>query len=298
MPSAFYGAELWYDISKTEMNEMEIAQKYVVKRFQGFEKRTPSVMAISSMGIWTISSFISKMKFLFLGRLLRSNRNSTQKQMFLCRLSSLISRECQFKVNKGFLQDLKNLNLPALFETITNYIDHGIYIQSKDIWKFVVIEEIQTQQKRQWVHDLSQDSKYLRFANTHVDYEPIIHWKLGIMDPSRLWEYAQLLYLMVLSTQEEQYCLACAKTTNDIVKHFILECSSLSATRDIFFEKIVNLLPVEDSINILNSDDDVLVECLLGSRTDVLQNYDFAEWQQFINLSSNQISAMLKEFTS
>ena len=91
-------------------------------------------------------------------------------------------------------------------------------------------------------------------------------------------------------------CLACEENTSDIVKHVLLHCSKLYAARDSWFENIVNILNVTDSVNLFNTEEDIFIETVLGGRSDLLYNTDENKWEQFITSCAINIRHIIDAF--
>ena len=72
-----YGSELWWNITKMDLDMMEHVNRSTAKRSQGLCHTTRSEAAIGNLGLWTVEGYIDKKK-LFLRKLI--------EQIFIKRL--------------------------------------------------------------------------------------------------------------------------------------------------------------------------------------------------------------------
>ena len=107
MPKALYSCELWNNIDKTTMTQLEIAHRFCVKFCQCLPRLTRTDIALGLMGITSIEAYIDMQKLNFLGTLCRANSTFIVKYLFTFRLHQyrLNSRVIQ----KGIISDLNRL---------------------------------------------------------------------------------------------------------------------------------------------------------------------------------------------
>ncbi|CAG2213722.1 unnamed protein product [Mytilus edulis] len=89
---AFFGCELWTEITNTEILLLERAQRYVCKSIQGLPRQTRSDMVNALIGWKSAESYIDERKLLFLGKLVLMKDSMLPKQIFL-------TRAMEFKYN-------------------------------------------------------------------------------------------------------------------------------------------------------------------------------------------------------
>lgn len=72
-PAVLYGCELWTDISKKSLENLEILQRFAARRIQGFDQQSPSACTIYSLGLIKMEKTVQKLQLLFWNRLCRSS---------------------------------------------------------------------------------------------------------------------------------------------------------------------------------------------------------------------------------
>ena len=81
-----YGSQLWWNITKTDLETLERVNRLAAKRMQGLCLRTKSEAAIRHLGLWTIEGYIDKIKLLCLQKLVSTSHNFFHRQIFVSRL--------------------------------------------------------------------------------------------------------------------------------------------------------------------------------------------------------------------
>lgn len=72
-PAVLYGCELWTDISKKSLENLEILQRFAARRIQGFDQQSPSACTIYSLCLIKMEKTVQKLQLLFWNRLCRSS---------------------------------------------------------------------------------------------------------------------------------------------------------------------------------------------------------------------------------
>lgn len=133
LPRMLYGAELWWGLNKSDVEKLDIANRFAAKRIQGLDPNTRSVAAIGCLGLWTIEGYIDKIKLLFFHKLLTAPTTSIHKKLFVKRLFSFIYRLVEKPL--GFVPDIVNLlHKYELYHVLQEYMDCGYippYLVSK-----------------------------------------------------------------------------------------------------------------------------------------------------------------------
>ena len=60
-----YGSQLWWNMTKTDLETLERVNRLAAKRMQGLCLTTKSEAAIGNLGLWTIEGYIDKIKLFF-----------------------------------------------------------------------------------------------------------------------------------------------------------------------------------------------------------------------------------------
>ncbi|VDI42128.1 Hypothetical predicted protein, partial [Mytilus galloprovincialis] len=96
---AFFGCELWTEITNNEILLLERAQRYVCKSIQGLPRQTRSDMVNALIGWKSAESYIDERKLLFLGKvILAMAASGSREEKFLETFFPLIS---QFAFDKA-----------------------------------------------------------------------------------------------------------------------------------------------------------------------------------------------------
>ena len=106
IPKALFGCELWNSISNADMQQLEVAHHFCLKRAQGLPHLTRSDMVLGLAGMTSIEAQIDLHKLAFLGSLCRAPTDEPCHKLFILRL-------CQFDLCEnrkiGFIPDIANI---------------------------------------------------------------------------------------------------------------------------------------------------------------------------------------------
>ena len=158
LPKALYSCELWNNIDKTTMTQLEIAHRFCVKFCQDLPRITRTDIALGLMGITSIEAFIDLQKLDFLGTLCHANSTFIVKYLFTFRLHQyrLNSRAIQ----KGFISDLNRLlRKNSLENYLNNYISCGTS-PSKAEWKRYCKTTIWNYKESAWRKRIAESDEF------------------------------------------------------------------------------------------------------------------------------------------
>ncbi|CAG2230162.1 unnamed protein product [Mytilus edulis] len=158
---AFFGCELWTEITNTEILLLERAQRYVCKSIQGLPRQTRSDMVNALIGWKSAESYIDERKLLFLGKLVLMKDSMLPKQIFL-------TRAMEFKYNcvkhqLGFIPDIHRILINYGLSDFDTYLSTGhfpTYIQ----WKKKVKVAVQEIEESLWCFR-TQRERFLNFQS-------------------------------------------------------------------------------------------------------------------------------------
>ena len=156
----------------------------------------------------------------------------------------------------------------------------------------MIIDIVHTTEETVWKHNLSSRQDLTHFKNIHLQLQSSEIWQIARHFPSHLWSLAEIVKLSIMKCNEVVICKLCNKEVTDRAKHFLLNCENLMDERNEFMEKIVDVLEVRDSVDLFNQDEDILVETLLGGRTDCLLHIEYSVWCQFLLIVASGVSKM------
>ena len=86
LPKALFGCELWHNISRSDMRQLEIAHHFCLKHSQGFQRDTRSDIVKGMLGITSIEAYIDKQKLAFFGSVFRTPPTDLVNQLITYRL--------------------------------------------------------------------------------------------------------------------------------------------------------------------------------------------------------------------
>ena len=66
--------------------------------------------------------------------------------------------------------------------------------------------------------------------------------------------------------ESEMVCSLCNRTVTDMCKHILMQCPELYNERNIICDKIVDILPVEASVELFEMDDTEITDILMGQK--------------------------------
>jgi len=100
IPIALYGSELWNNMSSSEMGIANKLQHYIVKKIQGFPRKTRSDICESMVGFYKLFFDVIIRKLLFLHKKLSLDINSTTTNILVRRYMQFVT---DITVTFGFI---------------------------------------------------------------------------------------------------------------------------------------------------------------------------------------------------
>ena len=290
-PAVLYGCELWTDISKKSLENLEILQRFAARRIQGFDQQSPSACTIYSLGLIKMEKTVQKLQLLFWNRLCRSSYSLFFKKLFIARLCTYSVGTPQKK--RGFVN--------CIYRTMKNYkIDYFFndYLcnretPSKSSWNQYIDTLIRISSQDEWRESLKSRPELSRFAEVHKYIGPHPLWSLSLQHPEYTWKLFELINFSFTYETEEVSCKLCKRKVNDIVQHFILDCPVLYKSREYLMHLIVNSLTVNTYVKLTYNLDSVIVGTILGSKDDDVIPEE--EWASYMLSVSEGITVMIKD---
>ena len=90
-------------------------------------------------------------------------------------------------------------------------------------------------------------------------------------------------------------CQLCGSRFDDPAKHVLLHCRGLNVKRNILFEKLIDILSVDDSHWLFSQDDDIILQTLIGKRTGRFWNIEDATWIGILCTIAESLNQMDKK---
>ena len=166
-----YGSQLWWNMTKTDLETLERVNRLAAKRMQGLCLTTKSEAAIGNLGLWTIEGYIDKIKLFFLQKLVSTSQDFFHKQIFIWRLFKYLytGSNC----TQGFIKDiLKILTKYNLEEHLLSYIETA-HFPTELTWKSIVNKAISTQQIHNWRAGIATKPELEYYGLIHQDLKPL-----------------------------------------------------------------------------------------------------------------------------
>lgn len=107
IPRGLFSCELMSNLSKCEINMLEVTYRFCIKYMQNFNKRTKTNICLASLGATNIESIIDIRKLSFLRRLCTTPMCTSIKNLFINRLVCFQNKLS--KNNVGFVQDVMRI---------------------------------------------------------------------------------------------------------------------------------------------------------------------------------------------
>ncbi|MES9879357.1 MAG: reverse transcriptase family protein [Sedimenticola sp.] len=237
MPTVLYGSELWNHLTKSESDELNKLQHFIVKKIQGLGIRTRSDMCESMLGLYRITSEIDKRKLMLLHKILTMPNDALTQRIFIRRLT-LFQQEPGI-VRYGFVPDIYNILLKYdLLHVMKGFFDNPMNVPSKYAWKMTVRNSVNGKEADLWRARLESDNSFRRFKLLHREIKPAIVWslphnyqELRICDTvARLWTEIPNNSVLV--------CPKCELLVDDFVIHMMCECHVTSTLKNSFLSAI------------------------------------------------------------
>ena len=132
----FYGSQLWWNITKTDMGVLENANRFTGKRAQGLFPTTRSEAVTGNLGLWSMEGYIDKNKLFFPQKLIASSSDLFHKKIFIRRLTGFICNVSS--AMQGYILDIfKVLTKYHLEDYMVIYIESG-HSPTDQSWKNTV----------------------------------------------------------------------------------------------------------------------------------------------------------------
>ena len=167
---------------------------------------------------------------------------------------------------------VETLKKYKLYDYLIYYVNNGIFPLPK-IWKNIVKRTIYDYEQSQWISQVSNRTELSRFSKIHPCLTGHLLWRLSYLY-TNYQHCLGLLCRLGLFPIVQHSCEKCNRDVSDIIKHYILSCESYVQERNVLLERIVDILPVQKSVEILEQDEDDLLVTLLGGMTNSLEQID------------------------
>lgn len=242
LPKALYGCQLWSDLSREDINNLEVVHRFCVKVIQRLPKYSRTDIALHCLGVLPIEAEIDKKKLLFLCQLCHLDSSNIVKRLFVKRLCYYNNDAVRIS---GFFPDIYRIcNKYELCEVLQTFCRTGVF-PSKLQWKRLVKSHVKAKhlndsRARIMADNSLQDSVII---NPIIDMCPSVYWCLSKRERSMLpfSEAAVKLSNMLFTRPFIARCKRCDMLTNDIGLHIALYCKCTESARLHLWNKIYEM---------------------------------------------------------
>ena len=242
IPRCLYGLEL-LNINKKDMNAMEMAQRKILRQFQGLPNNTANVATYVLLGAEPTDITIDKNALTFFMNIVR-NKNSIEYEI-ISRQNVMANHQ-----DKGFVNRIDDMLYKYGLQTISFYLDHPV---TKKKWK----ETIETATNKYWKRicqiekDDKSSMKYIEIQNKPLKQAHNI-WKSisNNVQDVRSGEIKVRVSTQTYLLQEKRAkfdpsvpstCKLCRQADEDI-EHFLLWCPAYQSIREKHLKKLRNYI--------------------------------------------------------
>jgi sorting nexin-29 len=294
IPVVLHGCELWYGLTKYELDLLERTQCRTFRAFQQLPQRTHNATTRGLLGEFAMISRMRLIKLTFLQRLISSEPSSLVKRIFIQRLYRGVLNQSM----KGYIPDiLEVLNACNLKEYFMEYV-HGGRFPVKHTWKSMASHAVAKLDISVNEMSLARKADSARCIRLMCQGEKMVMHRFYSMiqrgvDKQYLASLFTMIRILALpsTSYEEPICKLCHKCYDDLVCHIIAECPQLSDERNILWDYILDNMDVHRSVAISCMEDWKFVDILLGGNWTGFNDMDVVDVDSFYN----NISVILTE---
>jgi hypothetical protein len=269
IPSMLHGCELWYCLSKGEIDLLETTQCRALRKVQHLPRRTHNCVTRGLLGQLSIVSQLNTKKLLFLERMVSLSSSCIVKLVFLSRLYDCMHNDGM----KGYILDIKHvLYMYELQNYLLCYMQ-GSRFPDKSEWKQIVKRAVVQRDYELAVEELIAKNDCTRYISMmNIDNHTSLHPFYGIIRTCTNMGFnkALLTAIKLLSlpniTYDSHECKLCNQPCNDISNHLIAECPLLYEERNILWDCILDTLDVRTSVKLSSVDDSQFTDILFGKK--------------------------------
>jgi len=252
LPRCLFGCELWNCITRKDIQQLEVAHHFCLKRAQGLPHRTRSDMVTGLLGMSSIEAYIDLQKLTFFGSLCRLPPTQLANKLLVYRIFQFTT--CDTHQRRGFIPDIDRIMTKYdLQPYMQQFTDSGTF-PNKAPWKRICRRRILTTEEAQWRSRLARTTGSTYFRLVHPYLTTANLWRVVRERPDALHDMKFLAKLLCLTPPDEDVtCDHCTCTYNNLLEHILCDCSGnnhIMARRD--YQNLVRLTisePVSDLLS-------------------------------------------------
>ena len=265
LPSILHGSELWNDLSKIEMIQLERAQCRALKITQGLPLRTHNYIVRGMVNQMSVMSIIECKKLAFLQKVISMSPGFLHKQLFI--------RRCYAFVNgnnmKGFVPDIFRILRECQLHTFMYTYLRGGTFPTKIEWKHIIKGSHQLMEARNSTINNEDSLKYINVVRFGGQCN--ILYRIAKRHPSSSNALIRMARLLSIPNRIG-VCVLCGIVYDDIVVHIINVCTVFVAERSSLWDGIIDLVDVHASVELFNMTDEDFTYIVLGKSWHRLSN--------------------------
>jgi hypothetical protein len=192
-----------------------------------------------------------------LGRLCRSNSSTTHNKLFHILSSQIILEEdgVENTITYDLIKTLVKYDMFSFLETFV----HKTFKPKKYVRQSISISE-----ENRWLEHIENRPELLRFTKIHSTLTEHRRILRTLVYPNIKRELIVLVKLGSLAINKATCPLYCVNSSN-ILLHLMLSCHALLTERNGLHYTIVDVLPVQTSVDIFNLEESDILLVMLGS---------------------------------
>lgn len=231
-----YGAELWHNISNTDIVKIQRFERLAAKQIQHLPQSTRTDMALSTLGWFTIEADIDQRKLTFLQKLCTIPTHYLSRKLFNYRLNLFVMKG--YCNQRGFVPEICRLLYKyGLFHFISDYMKHA-HFPCKYSWKNTIKKAITHTQNNMWQQRINSDRDFDRFIAVHQSVTPLHLWLFSNTNSEIKHAISATKILLYRQFYTSYSCTKCLQETSDINRHILAECDTYTRERTRFTDSI------------------------------------------------------------
>jgi hypothetical protein len=164
-----------------------------------------------------------------------------------------------------------------MFSFLETFV-HETFIPKKDLWSKIVRQSISISEENRWLDNIENRPELLRYSKIHSTLTEHRLIRLTLVYPSIKRELLVLVKLGSMAIKKAT-CPLCCVNSSDILLHLIMSCHALLTERNKLHYTIVDVLPVQTSVDIFNLEESDILLVMLGSvDQDIIQELSPDLW--------------------
>ena len=256
-----YSCEIWGQLTKTQVNELEKVQKHVAKRVQGLHWRTHDEVARGLLGLYTMKGYINKRKLAFIHKLINLDGKCLSRQIFLHNFDKYSDMP---HLTSNCTSDLLNVcKQYKLFDHVLLIIKTGN--TSKASWKKQVNCAIYENENTIWQEGLVLKENCLRLLDVQGNLKVNNIYYVIRRNPRCHNDLLTLARTLALKVNEYIFlrCNLCNQLVNDIMEHVLIYCTGLNVLRENMWGNLIDELDVIISAELFSLSDKEIINVFL-----------------------------------